>query len=197
MPTEKPTQEALKALIDEARSLGSSVRRIAQALDCDPSTIHKQIGGQLAPTWMLYRAVEREVQLLRSSPIRAQAKLHRVRMVPVLGFTGGRMSGAHGEVPVPEGSLEGARLAAVEVRERSEVCGLEEGDLLLFEQSVMPDTGEIAVISVDGLLEVRRVEHPRGKGRRLVSDHGWDNYETDGIVIHGTGRKRMRLETLD
>ena len=83
------------------------------------------------------------------------------------------------------------RWGVVEAGEASEAADVVEGDYLLCDLDRLPATGEVCFAAIHGQPEVRRVEHPRGKARRLVSDSGWDDYEDAEMVAKVTKKIRV------
>ena len=171
MPLERPSQEELRALVDEVRGLGVSTRRLAQALDVDQSTIYRQLSGGLEPSIVLFRAIERERDL-----VLAQKRSVPVRIVPVKGRVGGRLA-LLGEVTVP-GLRSGEWAALVEG---------DDGEFLIYEVGAEPEAGSLVVVTRDEVLDVVALPKRRRE---------WDELEAEGVVVHGVARKRIRVEDL-
>lgn len=165
MPLERPSSDELRELVDEVRALGVSTRRLAQALDVDQSTIYRQLSGGLEPSIVLYRAIERERDL-----VRAQKRTVRVRIVPVMGRVGGTL-GAIGEVPVPGLDDDGEWAAIAQGA----------GEFVVYEVGAEPAPGSTVVITRDDVIDLVTV--PKKKAP-----------DWTGVVVVGVARKRVRVE---
>jgi hypothetical protein len=168
-------------------------------LDVDKSTIYRQKNAPDAASWELLWALRGLIAEADAETERRTLAARQVpfRTVPLVARTGPAatlaLSPPHlGGLPMATEWVRGSeRWGVVEAGEASETADVEEGDFLLCDMDRLPSTGEVCFAAILGKPEVRRVEHPRGRGRRLVGDNGWDDYGDAEMVA--TVTKKIRV----
>lgn len=193
-------RERLATVLDELAQLEVTQAEIAAESGRAWSTIYRQAAGDTKPDPRLIEHLERELAALKARREAASAAFRGVSYLPVLGSTG---SGQHilrgpihegARMPVPQSALiSGRDYGVVEVGERSETCGLEPGEALLIERGGEPTTGKVIVFCLEDLVGAGRVEHPKGKGRRVVYDEGTADIDGE-LEMVGVVHKKMRFE---
>jgi hypothetical protein len=187
VPLDRPSPAQIAALVEELVGLGVSRRRIAQALDVNPSTLHRQITGAVPASWVMVRALERECERARAERARSMPAV----VVPIWAVTAAKGAvdpGARG-LPVTIDLAEpGKEWVIVEVEIESRTCGIHAGESALVEIGGEYGPGDVLLVGVLGEPpDLRRLEE-FGGSRIVVDDRAAypldAQSEVEGVVRH-------------